>query len=222
MLQNDDGHYSSAAHTLKFEGSMFMYNPQRGIAQWVLVRGVLASLTMVGLRSANDLNNMIPSPYEETEPVPPPSPALVKGIPAGVESDTDSFDEDSGEEWDKKECGNWSHCPSPPLRVGPTWAEVHAVAQEQEALDRRTSTWEEIVRKHGPKGTEEDSDWDKEKQEPAESQFKDATLVADVEMEDPVEESVAEAPPAQHFSEASASPESQDMVQIHAGDDDLE
>ena len=83
MLQNDGGHYSRMAHTLKFEGSMFMYDPQRNIAQWVPVRGVSASLTMVELRSANDLNNMIPSPYEGTEPVQPPSPTLVKGIPVG-------------------------------------------------------------------------------------------------------------------------------------------
>ena len=72
-LQNDNRCYSSVAHTLKFEGSMFMYDLQRDIAQWVPVRGVLASLTMVEFRSANDLNNMFPSPYEGTEPVQPPS-----------------------------------------------------------------------------------------------------------------------------------------------------
>ena len=33
MLQNKDGHYGSTAHTLKFEGSMFIYDPQRDIAQ---------------------------------------------------------------------------------------------------------------------------------------------------------------------------------------------
>ena len=66
------------------------------------------------------------------------SPTLAKGIPVGAKSDTDSFEEDSGEEWDKKECGNWLHCPSPPLRVGPTWAEVHAAVQEQEVLDKNT------------------------------------------------------------------------------------
>ena len=68
MLQNEDGCYASAAHALKFEGSMFIYDPQRDIAQWVPLRGVSALLTMVELRTANDLNNMIPSPYEGTEP----------------------------------------------------------------------------------------------------------------------------------------------------------
>ena len=107
MLQNEDGCYASMAHALKFEGSMFIYDPKRDIAQWVPVQGISASLTMVELRTANDLNNMIPSPYEGTEPMQPPSPVLVKGIPAGAESGTDSSEEDSGEEWDKKECGNW-------------------------------------------------------------------------------------------------------------------
>ena len=69
MLQNEDGHYASVAHMLKFKGSMFIYDPQRDIAQWVPVWGVSASLTMVELRSANDLNNIIPSPYEGTEPM---------------------------------------------------------------------------------------------------------------------------------------------------------
>ena len=125
--------------------------------------GVYASLTMVELRTTNDLNNMIPSPYEGTEPVQPPSPALVKGIPAGAKSDTDSSEEDSGEEWDKKECGDWSRCPSLPLRVGPTWAEVHAAVQEQEALNKNAPMWEDIISKYGPKNIEEeDSDWDKE------------------------------------------------------------
>ena len=45
----------------------------------------------------NDLSNMVPSPYSEVEPVRPPSPEIVKGIPAGAESDTDSLGvEDSG------------------------------------------------------------------------------------------------------------------------------
>ena len=46
MLQNDDGQYSSTAHALKFEGSMFMYDPQRDIVLWVPMRGVSASLTI--------------------------------------------------------------------------------------------------------------------------------------------------------------------------------
>ena len=82
---------------------------------------------------------MIPSPYEGIEPIQPPSPVPVKGIPVGAESDTDSsIEEDSREEWDKKECSNWLHCPSLLLGVGSTWMEVHAVVQEQEALEKST------------------------------------------------------------------------------------
>ena len=147
----------------------------------------------------------------------------MKGIPAGPKSDSDSYEEDSREEWDKKECGDWSHCPSLPLRVGPTWAEVHAVVQEQEALNKNAPVWEDIISKHVPKNIEEeDSDWDKQDLGPVESQFEDAAIAVDAEMEDPMEESTVEAPPVQHLSEASVGPESQDMVQIHAGDDDLE
>ena len=31
MIQTEEGHYSIAAHALKFEGSMFIYDPQRDI-----------------------------------------------------------------------------------------------------------------------------------------------------------------------------------------------
>ena len=87
---------------------------------------------------------------------------LVKGIPAGAESYTDSSKEDSREEWDKKEHGDWLRCPSLPLRVGPTWAEVHAAVQEQEVLNKNAPTWEDIISKPVPKNIEEeDSDWDK-------------------------------------------------------------
>ena len=178
---------------------------------------------MVELRSTNDLNNMIPSPYEGTEPIQPPSPALVKGIPMGAESDTDSSEEeDSREEWDKKEHGNWSRCPSPPLGVGPTWAEVHAAAQEQ-VLEKNTPTWEDIISKHVPRNNEdEDSDWDKQDAGPVESLFEDTAIAADTDMEDPMEESTVEMPPVPHLSEASVGPGSQDVVQIHAGKDDLD
>ena len=83
MLQDDDGCYSSLVHMLKFEGLMLMYDPQRDIAQWLPVRGLSASLTMMELSSANDLSNMFPSPYEGTEPIQPLSLVLVKGIPVG-------------------------------------------------------------------------------------------------------------------------------------------
>ena len=119
MLQDDEGQYANSAYALKFEGLMLIYDPQCDIAQWVPVQGVSASLTMMELCTANDLNNMVSSPYDGFEPVRPPYPEVIKGIPAGAESDMDSVGvEDSGDEWDRKELGIWSHCPSPPTKVG--------------------------------------------------------------------------------------------------------
>ena len=114
MLQNEEGHYRNTAHALKFEGHMFIYDPQRDISQWVPVRGTSSTLTMSELRAANDLNNMNPFPYDGTGLVQLHqlhSPMLVQGIPVGEESDTDSFDEpvDLGEEWDKTKCGMTGH-----------------------------------------------------------------------------------------------------------------
>ena len=65
-------------------------------------------------------------------------------------------------------------------------------------------------------------DWDKDDHSPVESQFKEAALVIEVDRKDAMEESTAEALPVQNISEASVGPGSQDMVQIHTGDDDLD
>ena len=85
------------------------------------------------------------------------------------------------------------------------------------------STWEEVLCNSLHKDAEkEDSDWDEDAHEPVESQFEDAMAVAETCM-DTVEESTAEPPPSENIVEASVGPGSQDMVQIHAGnDDDLE
>ena len=114
-------------------------------------------------------------------------PEVVKGIPVGAKSDTDSLGvEDSGDEWDKKEHGIWSCCPSPPTKVGPTWAEVHTTTQEQEVLDKQTTTWEDIVSKHLPGGMEEE-DWDKEDCQPAVgSQFEDAPIAMEASKEESI------------------------------------
>ena len=112
MLQDHKGQYPNSSSTLNFEGSMLVYDLQHDIVQWVPVWGTSDTLTMMKLHVANDLNNMVPSPYSEVEPLRPPSPKIVKGVLAGAESDTDSLAIESGDEWDKAEVGVWSRCPT--------------------------------------------------------------------------------------------------------------
>ena len=123
--------------------------------QWVPVWGVSASLTMMELCTANDLNNMVPSPYSEVEPVRVPSPEIVKGIPVGAESDTSSSVMDSGDKWDKMEVGVWLHCPTLMAKIGPTWVEVHSTMQEEEMIKKQDPTFEDVVSRQLPGSGEE-------------------------------------------------------------------
>ena len=155
----------------------------------------------------------------------------MQGIPAGEESDTDSFDEpvDLGEEWDKTKCGDWSRCPSPPLGKGPTWAEATMESWRKIIWEKHTPTWEEALGNSPHKDTEkEDSNWDEDTCVSVESQFEDAAMVEEACM-DTVEESTAEASPSENIVEAlplenivevSVGLGSQDVVQIHVGNND--
>ena len=136
MLQDDKRQYLNSGHTLIFEGSMLVYDPQRDIAQWVPVQGTSATLTMMVLHVANDLNNMVPSPYSEVEPARPPSSEIIKGVLVGTESDTNSSAIDSGDKWNKAEVRVWSHYPTPMAKIGPTWLEVHTAVQEDEVIKK--------------------------------------------------------------------------------------
>ena len=92
----------------------------------------------------------------------------------------DSFDEpsDSGEEWDKTECGDWSCCPALPLGEGPTWVEATTEMRRKVILEKDAPTWEEVIHDSLQKKTEkEDSDWDEDTCIPVESQFEDATTM---------------------------------------------
>ena len=84
MLQDNKGQYANPGHAIIFEESMLVYDPQCDIVQWVPVRGASAALTMMELRAANDLSNMVPLPQSKTEPVRLPSPKIIKGVPAGL------------------------------------------------------------------------------------------------------------------------------------------
>ena len=178
-------------HALIFEGSMLVYDPQRDIAQWVPIHGTSATLTMSELRAANNLNNMVPSPSSKLELVKPPSPKIVKGIPEGIESDTNSSAIDSGDEWDKTEgVGVFLCCSTPMTKIGPTWAEVHAATQEEEMAKNQVSIWEDMVSTQLPADTE---NWDAEDSQSAvEPQFEDATIEEEEDEEQVVIESVME------------------------------
>ena len=88
----------------------------------------------------------------------PPSPKIIKGILVGAESDTNSSIIDSGDKSDKTEVGVWSRCPTLMLKLGPTWAEVHAAMQEEEMIKKQDSTWEDIVSRQSSRGMDKE-DW---------------------------------------------------------------
>ena len=129
---------------------------------------------MSELHAANDLNNMVPSPSSELQVVKPPSPKILKCIPAGAKSDTNSSVIDSGDEWDKTEGVGPLRCSTPTTKIGPPWVEVHAAAQEEEMAKSQAPTWEEIV---NVKPTGEAENWHVEdSQSAAEPQFEDVII----------------------------------------------
>ena len=210
MLKDNKGEYTNAGCAIIFEGSMLVYDPQRNMAQWLLVRGASAALTMTELQAANDLNNMVPPPNSKAELARPPSPEIMKGVPAGAESEMDSSAIDSGNEWGKTEVGMWQHCLTPTVKRGLTWVEVHATAQEEEVIQNQDSTWEDIIDRQSSGGTEEE-DWgiEEDSQSAVVPQFEDA----------PIEEEEEEAPevPADKSDEDTVEHKSQD-----AGEDNLQ
>ena len=175
MLQDDKGEYPHTGRALIFEGSMLVYDPQRDIAQWVPVRGMSGTLTMPELRAAHDLNNMVPSPLSELPAAKPPPIEVMKCIPAGAESDSNSSFVDSGDEWDKTETVGPSRSSTPTTKIGPTWADVHAAAQEEEMAKSQVPSWGDMP---DTAPTEEEENWDAvDTQSAAEDQFDDVEEV---------------------------------------------
>ena len=203
MLQDDNEQYPHSGRALIFEGSMLVYDPQWDIAQWVPICGMSATLTMPELHAAYNLNNFVPSPSSELEPTRPSSAQIVKCIPGGTESDTNSSAIDSGDEWDKTEgVRALSRCSTPMSKIGPTWAEVHAAAQEEKVARKQAATWEEIVSTQLP-GDAENSDGE-DSESAVDPLFKDAHIeegeyeedvVIESVTEEELEEEVAEKPP---------------------------
>ena len=173
MLQDDNGEYPYSGHALIFKGSMLVYDHQRDIAQWVPVRGMSATLTMPELRVAHDLKNMVPSPLSKLPVAQPPSIEVMKCIPAGAESDMNSSIVDSRDEWDKTETVGPSRS-STPMKIGPTWADVHAAAQEEEVAKSQDPSWGHMP---NTTPTEEEENWDAvDSQSTAEDQFDDVVI----------------------------------------------
>ena len=112
---------------------------------------------MPELCTANNLNNMVPLPLRELPAVKLPPTEIVKCIPAGAESDTNSSMMDSGDEWDKMETVGPSRSSTPTTKIGPTWVEIHAATQEEEMAKSQALTWEDIL---NMTPTEEGENWD--------------------------------------------------------------
>ena len=74
---------------------------------------------MPELHAANDLNNMVPSPLSELPAAKPPPSEIVKCVPVGAESDTNSSVMDSGDEWDKTETVGPSRSSTPTYKNRP-------------------------------------------------------------------------------------------------------
>ena len=176
------------------------------IVQWVPVRGASAALMMTELRVANDLSNMVPLPHSKAEPARPPSPKIIRGVPARAKSDTDSSVIDFRDKWDKMEVSVWQRCLTPTAKIGPIWAEVHATAHEEEMFQKQDSTWKDIINRQSSGGMEEDWGMKEDSQYAAEPQFEDATI----EEED--EEEVAGEPPTEELGEDTVDHRSQDVV----------
>ena len=135
---------------------------------------------------ANDLNNMVPSPLSELLAAKPPSTEIVKCIPVGTESDTNSSIVDSGDEWDKTETVGPSRSSTPTTKIGPTWAEVHAAAQEEEMAKSQAPSWGDIL---NTTPTEEGENWDTvDSQSTTEDQFDDVIVEDEVVIQTVMEE----------------------------------
>ena len=160
----------------------------------------------------------------------PLSPEIMKGIPGGTKSDTNSSTIDSRDEWDKTEgVGVFSCCSTPTTKIGPTWAEVHAAAQEEEMVRNQASTWEEIVSTQLPRDVE---NWDTEdSQSVVEPQFEDTPIEEEedeeqvvielVMEEEELEQPMAGEPPTQDLGKIIIGTVSQEEIPTHAGEGEL-
>ena len=93
---------------------------------------------------------------------------------------------DSGDEWDKTEKVGPSRSSTPTIKIGPTWAEVHAAAQEEEMVKSQAPSWEDII---NMTPTEEEENWDAvDSQSTTEDQFNDVIVEDEVIIQTVMEE----------------------------------
>ena len=126
---------------------------------------------MPELRAAHDLNNMVPLPLSELPAAKPPPIEVMKCIPAGAESDSNSSFVDLGDEWDKTETVGPSRSSTPTTKIGPTWVDIHTAAQEEEMVKSQAPSWGDMP---DTAPTEEEGNWDTvDTQSAVEDQFDD-------------------------------------------------
>ena len=117
---------------------------------------------------------MVPSPLSKLPAAKPPSTEVMKYIPTGTESDMNSSIVDSGDEWDKTETVGPSRSSTLTTKIGPTWAEVHMAAQEEEMVKSQAPSWGDMP---DTTPTEEEENWDTvDSQSAAEDQFDDVVI----------------------------------------------
>ena len=154
---------------------------------------------MLELHAASDLNNMVPLPLSELPAAKLPSIEVTKCIPAGAESDTNSSIVDSRDEWDKTETVGPSRSSTLTMKIGPTWAEVHVAAQEEEMAKSQAPSWGDMP---DTTPTEEEENWDAvDSQSTVEDQFDDVVIeevvIHTITDEKELDHAVAGEPPTQ-------------------------
>ena len=194
-------------------------------------------LTLSELRVANNLNNMNPFPYDVMGLVQlhqQHSPMLVQGIPMGWNPILMNPNLRTWEMIGIKPNVATGHVVLPHLQV----KAPHGQRLPQKCKGRSSG---ERTLPHGGRpckdAQKEDSNWEDDPRGMAESQFEDTNAVNEVGMdtaedctmgalpsEDTAEallsENIVETPPLENIIEVSVGPGSEDVVRIHAGNDD--
>ena len=177
------------------------------------MRGVSSSSTSVELRSANDLSNIFPCPHSRGEPLRTQSPKLIHGRPAKDKTDSDSWKSPSdSEEWDEPKCDDWSCCLTPPFEEGLTWEETMSEPPHRCILMEQDDP---------------DSDWDVDGvtdalPEKCSKRASKQSLPKKEKPEESLMETLTETQHEETSAEAAVGPASQDMIKLHAGNNNIE